>query len=113
MNSIFFIETKVYLLSTHEVWEDVDGHTSSGIDYYDTTYNNTRQLDYYSSQNITTSNYSVAIKQYNGSNEWWWFRSPNSRYSTSSDFFGVYLDGGWNANESNFTNGVSPAFRIG
>ena len=34
---------KLYLLSTHEVWEDVDGNTSSGIDRYDTAYNNTRQ----------------------------------------------------------------------
>ena len=47
---------KLYLLSTHEVWEDADGNTSDGIDYYDTAYNNTRQLDYYSSQNVTTSN---------------------------------------------------------
>ena len=52
---------KLYLLSTHEVYEDDDGNTSNGIDRYDTAYNNTRQLDYYSSQNITTSNYSGAI----------------------------------------------------
>ena len=32
---------KLYLLSTHEVFEDVDGNTSIGIDYYDTAYNNT------------------------------------------------------------------------
>ncbi|MBR1718694.1 MAG: hypothetical protein IJ715_05440 [Bacilli bacterium] len=53
---------KLYLLSTHEVWEDVDGDTSSGIDHYDTAYNNTRQLDYYKGLNVTTSSYSGVIK---------------------------------------------------
>ncbi|MBR2998151.1 MAG: hypothetical protein IKF37_03625, partial [Bacilli bacterium] len=52
---------KLYLLSTHEVWEDVDGNTSSGIDRYDTAYANTRQLDYYKGLNVTTSSYSGAI----------------------------------------------------
>ena len=32
---------------------------------YDTSEAQTRQLDYYSSQNVTTSNYSGAIKQNN------------------------------------------------
>ena len=53
---------KLYLLSTHEVWEDVDGNTSSGIDRYDTAYANTRQLDYYKGLNVTTSSYSGVIK---------------------------------------------------
>ena len=63
---------KLYLLSTHEVWEDAD---NSVIDYYDKSYNNTRQLDYYAGQNVTTSSYSGAIKQNNGSNSDWWLRS--------------------------------------
>ena len=101
---------RLYLLSTHEVWEDVDGDTSIGPDCYDTAYNNTRQLDYYAGLNITTSNYSGAIKQNNGSNAWWWLRSAisNSAYS----FYGVYSFGRWSSGTANYPNGVSPAFRI-
>ncbi|MBQ3297618.1 MAG: hypothetical protein IJG97_02295 [Bacilli bacterium] len=102
---------KLYLLSTHEVWEDVDGNTNSGIDRYDTAYNNTRQLDYYSSQNVTTSNYSGAIKQYNGSNSYWWLRSALS--NGSNGFYSVNTNGYWATLISYITNGVSPAFRIG
>ena len=104
---------KLYLLSTHEVWEDVDGDTFNGTDYYDTAYNNTRQLDYYSSQNVTTSNYSGAIKQYNGSNDWWWLRSADSYLNISSSFYFVYSRGSWSRNGSSIASGVSPAFRIG
>ena len=102
---------KLYLLSAHEVWEDVDGNASSGLDYYDTAYNNTRQLDYYSSQNITTSNYSGAIKQKNGSDAMWWLRSARSR--DTYQFYAVTFIGYSNANTARSTNGVSPAFRIG
>ena len=101
---------KLYLLSTHEVYEDVDGITISGIDYYDTAYANTRQLDYYQSQNVTTSNYSGAIKQYNGSNYHWWLRSAYS-YNTNN-FYHVYYYGTWIASYAYNTSGVSPAFRI-
>ena len=89
---------KLYLLSTHEVWEDVDGNTSSGIDYRDTTYHNTRQLDYYKGLNVTTSNYSSAIKKNGTSNYYWWLRSADSN-TTSFDTVDNL--------------GVSPAFRIG
>ena len=102
---------KLYLLSTHEVWEDVDGNTSSGIDRNDTAYNNTRQLDYYSSQNITTSSYSGAIKQRNGSNSSWWLRSALS--NTYSYFYFVSYNGYWSYPTSTSAHGVSPAFRIG
>ena len=102
---------KLYLLSTHEVWEDVDGNTSSGIDYYDTAYNNTRQLDYYAGLNVTTSSYSGAIKHNNGSNAWWWLRSAKS--DKSSNFSAVGYIGYWYYNSANATYGVSPAFRIG
>ena len=102
---------KLYLLSTHEVWEDVDGDTFNGTDYYDTAYNNTRQLDYYSSQNVTTSSYSGAIKQYNGSNHYWWMRSARS--NTTNRFYNVNYYGYGDTDSSHFTDGVSPAFRIG
>ena len=110
-SSNFTSTDKLYLLSTHEVYEDVDGNTSSGIDYLDKAYNNTRQLDYYSSQNVTTSNYSGANKQNNGSNSSWWLRSAysNNYYS----FYYAYLYGNLFSTNSTQTYGVSPAFRIG
>ena len=106
-----FISTdKLYLLSTHEVWEDVDGNTSSGQDYYDTAYNNTRQLDYYAGLNVTSSSYSGAIKRNDNMAHYWWLRS--SQRPTIVRFHAVSPFG-------SFTNlpmqplGVSPAFRIG
>ncbi len=102
---------KLYLLATHEVWEVDDGDTSSGIDYNDAAYNNTRQLDYYSSQNITTSSYSGAIKQRNGSNDYWWLRSAHS--SSNYIFYDVGTIGSCNSYRSSNVTGVSPAFRIG
>ena len=102
---------KLYLLATHEVWEVDDGDTSSGIDYNDAAYNNTRQLDYYSSQNITTSSYSGAIKQRNGSNDYWWLRSAHS--SSNYIFYDVGTIGSCNSYRSSNATGVSPAFRIG
>ena len=102
---------KIYLLSTHEVWEDVDENTSSGPDYYDTAYNNTRQLDYYAGLNATTSSYSGAIKQRNGSNSIWWLRSARSNYAYY--FSIVNSSGNLDSNFASSTCGVSPAFRIG
>ena len=99
---------KLYLLSTHEVYEDVDGNTSDGIDYRDTAYNNTRQLDYYAGLNVTTSG---AIKQRNGSNYYWWLRSANS--SSASYFFFVTGNGYWSNYNAVNPRGVSPAFRLG
>ena len=106
----FTTTDKLYLLSTHEVWEDVDGNTSLGPDYNDTAYNNTRQLDYYKVLNVTTSNYSSAIKKNGTSNSYWWLRSASS-FGTY-DFTGVSNNGNWNYNSANYTYGVSPAFRI-
>ncbi len=94
---------KLYLLSAHEVYEGDTG--------YDTAYNNTRQLDYYSSQNVTTSNYSGAIKQRNSSNSDWWLRSALS--STIFAFYRVAIAGYWINYHADDTRGVSPAFRIG
>ena len=101
---------KLYLLSTHEVWEDVDGDTSSGIDRYDTAYANTRQLDYYKGLNVTTSSYSGAIKQLNGSNSYWWLRSASS--SATRSFCTVLYIGLWVIDYAYYATGVSPAFRI-
>ena len=94
---------KLYLLSTSEVWAQGD--------VYDTARNNTRQLDYYANLGVTTSNYSGAIKQHNGSNYFWWLRSAiyiytNNFYSVSSngDMYYYYI--------APYSGGVAPAFRI-
>lgn len=99
---------KLYLLATKEIWGK-DG-TSNTINY-DTSDNQTRQLDYYKSIGITTNNYSGAIKQYQLSSKPWWLRSAHSNYSTS--FYYVNSNGDWNNFRVNFTIGVAPAFRIG
>ena len=101
---------KLYLLSSHEVWEDVDGNTNSGIDYYDTAYNNTRQLDYYANQGVTTSTNAGAIKQRNSSNYNWWLRSAYS--SDASYFFRVGSTGSYSNDNALYAYGVAPAFRI-
>ena len=101
---------KLYLLSTHEVWEDDDGYTSEGIDCYDTAYNNTRQLDYYEDLYLMSLSYSGAIKQKNGFDFWWFLRSVSS--DSTIGFYGVYAYGGWSDNIAGDC-GVSPAFRIG
>ena len=102
---------KLYLLSTHEVYVDADGNTSDGIDYYDTAYNNTRQLDYYSSQSVTSSSYTGAIKKKNGANSTWWLRSAYS--NVNYYFYNVTNIGSLNDVTSSSNYGISPAFRIG
>ena len=87
----FTTTDKLYLLSPHELWEDDDGNPNAGIDYSDSSYYNTRQLDYYAGRNVTTSNYSAAIKQLNGSNYYWWLRSARS--NTVISFRGVNASG--------------------
>ena len=99
---------KIYLLSAHEVWED---GTSDQVSSIDTAWNNTRQLDYYANNNVTTSNYSGAKKNYAGSAAWWWLRAAYS--NTNFGFFCVYSDGTWTYSGANSTSGgVAPAFRI-
>ena len=107
-SSNFTSTDKMYLLSTKEVYGK-EGTTH--VINYDTAEVETRQLDYYSSQNVTTSSDSGAIKQRNGSNDWWWLRSA---YSNSNRYFHyVSSYGYWDYVGSNGTSGVSPAFRIG
>ena len=101
----FVTTDKLYLLSTHEVWEEVDGNAN-----YDTAYNNTRQMDYYASQGVTSSSYSGAIKQYSGSYSWWWLRSAGS-YDIYN-FHSVGGNGSWSNSDAINTGWVSPAFRI-
>ena len=97
-------QDKIYLLNTTEVW--------SGSMSRDRGYNKTRQLDYYKSKGVTTSNYFDAIKQYNNSDSTWWLRAADS--DENYDFFVVYSSGSWRGEcGANDTYGFAPAFRIG
>ena len=98
---------KLYLLSTAEVWAQGSSDTIS----YDTARDNTRQLDYYKNLGVTTSNYSGAIKK-NGTNaDFWWLRAASSNATTL--FLRVGSNGKWTNYYAYYTDGVSPAFRLG
>ena len=105
----FETQDKLYFLSAHEVWED---GTSNQVSASDTSYNNTRQLDYYKNQGVTTDNYAGAIKQYNGSNSDWWLRSASAS-GIAGTILGVSDSGDWHRIPAANPISVSPAFRIG
>ena len=109
---------KIYLLAAHEVWEDTDGDVENGISKNDTSYNLTRQLDYYSERFVSTSSteytstppWKDATKNYNGSGYYWWTRSISNH--SLSLFYMVYNDGGHGCNNVDNEMGVSPAFKL-
>ena len=103
----FETEDKLYLLSGREVYEE---GTSNQVSILDTSYINTKQLDYYERQGVTTDNYAGAIKQYNGKNSTWFFRSAIS--NNTNYFLDVDSDGPFGYNSAGNSRGVSPAFRI-
>ncbi len=103
----FETQDKLYLLSAHEVWED---GTSNKVSGYDTSYNNTKQLDYYKNQGVTEDSYAGAKKQYNGKNLYWWLRSASSR--TSRTVLYINSSGDLLGTTADISYGVSPAFRI-
>ena len=112
--SNFTSTDKIYLLSTHEVWEDVT--SNNWLKTYDTGYNNTRQLDYYKQRGVTTDgHWSSAIKWYkDGVNEMsshWWLRAAYSYYGNLFWYVIGYGDGNYSG--ADITNGFAPAFRIG
>ena len=80
---------KVFLLSSTEVWGDLD---------HDGT-----QYEYYKSKGVTRSNYSGASSSY--------YRWTRSVYPSDSTYFrSVYSDGGWDYNYATGTACVFPAF---
>ena len=93
-------QDKLYLLTSKEV----HGTKHS----YDRVDAETKQLDYYKNLGVTISNYSGAIKKYNGNNLWWLLRSVNA--TSSYPFLGISANG--NCDHALGTGGVSPAFRI-
>ena len=109
---------KIYLLSTKEVWGK---EGTSNIVNQDSAEAETRQLDYYSANNVTTSNYSGAVKPKDGINARWRLRSPSMW-----DNFDFYLVGSYDSfcvscgdgqpaldGTAKGAYGISPAFRIG
>ena len=100
----FTTTDNIYLLSAHEVWKNNFGR--------DTAYDQTRQLDYYAENGVTTSKYSGAIKKnINGNASSWWLRAASS-YSYNP-FLYVTDDGNWYVDDANNSYGFAPAFRIG
>ena len=95
---------KLYLLAPKEIYADFN-------DTDDTAKDLTRTLDYYTAQGVTTSNYSGAIKINGTSAEFWWFRAANS--DATNFFYFVFSPGGYSNDSARYTNGVSPAFRLG
>ena len=107
---------KIYLLSGAELL---------GEDEYDTAVSTTRRLDYYAAQpveqvspcgpscGVLMPGLTGAIKQYNGSNLWWWLRGAYSSLSSDFRLMGYIGDLGNNYAYHTTLGGVSPAFRIG
>ena len=92
---------KLYLLESKEVYGNSVG-TASNV---------TRQLDYYANQGVTASNYSLAIKQMDGTNSAWQLRSTT--FSNNNYVFCIVKTGGnIGGNLPAAASGVSPAFRI-
>ena len=103
----FETQDKLYLLSCEEIYGDFASSTSAE---YDTALGTSKQLDYYKNQGVTKTNYSGSIKQYNGSNSYWWLLSAPS--FDAINFRRVDYNGGWTASAAGDSYGVSPAFRI-
>mgnify|MGYP002517880880 CR=1 FL=1 len=96
---------KLYLLAPKEIYSDWS-------DKYDSAKDLTRQLDYYNSKNVSTSNYSGALKKLGTTASNWWLRSAHSY--NYGNFFSVNNSGYCNYYvNASYTYGVSPAFRIG
>ena len=96
-SSNYVTTDKLYLLSTHEIWKAVDNEPNGGIDYCDTAYNQTRQLDYYAKLSLATNSgwgdiidQAAATKTYYSSvydetyPMGWWTRTPI--YRTVTDY---------------------------
>ena len=96
---------KLYLLDGKEIYG------TSFTYQYNTAKDYERELDYYSNQGVTTSSYSAAIKQYNGSAAYWWLRTANSYDDLG--FYTVTSSGDWGKYVARLMYGISPAFRIG
>ena len=101
----FTTTDKIYLFASKEVWGDTAYSVASEVDSAEAE---TRQLDYYASQGVTTENYSGAVKDYAIA---WYLRSMN-RFD-SDNFFGVSGNGRYFFSMASNYQDISPAFRLG
>ena len=104
----FKTSDKIYLLSTAEILKD-------GASWGDSAINETRQLDYYINK-VTKENYSAAYKYYGEEAYDWWLRTANKGDGRAESF--LMLNMAYNSifaggSGYSFSNGISPAFRIG
>lgn len=98
-----FVSTdKIFLLSAKEIWNS---------NPYDTAINNSRQLDYFKSKGVTSTNYSAVIKVRNNKNTYWWLRTSYS--NNNSSFLFVYGTGSYNQVSATSLYSFAPVFRIG
>ena len=103
----FETEDKLYLLSSEEVFGDF---ATSSMASHDTSVGTSKQLDYYKNQGVTLSNFEKSIKQYEGSNYYWWLRSVPA--GDPWCVLDVANTRGWSNTSANGYDGISPAFRI-
>ena len=93
---------KLYLLAPMEI---------HGAPNLDAASDLTRQLDYYTSKNVTASSYSGAIKKFDTTANAWWLRAVYS--GSPSNFRVIFYNGSLATSIAYSDLGVSPAFRIG
>lgn len=103
----FETEDKLYLLSSEEVFGDF---ATSSMASHDTSAGTSKQLDYYKNQGVTLSNFEKSIKQYEGSNGYWWLRSVPA--GDPWCVLDVANTRGWSNTSAYSYDGISPAFRI-
>ena len=99
----------LFLLSGVEIFGS-DSNDTLPVAYTSSSYGTT-QLDYYSSNNVTESNYgNYTKKKLNGVYTAWWLRSATNNSSVL--FRGVSNSGSLMSSSANTSNGIAPAFRI-
>ena len=115
-NANYETQDKIYLFASHEIWRDISTPEQSNLRANDKAYDNTRQLDYYEDNDVTSGvvsgNYAATIKnEVGGSATVWWLRS--AYYPFDTEYMIVNGNGNWSRLSSSYELGVSPAFRIG
>ena len=103
----FVTTDKLYLLSSAEIWSN--GATNQIT--CDSATSVTKQLDYYKENNVSTTNFGLARKQYNGLDTWYWLRTAHS--GVEDCYMAASNTGDWTGASASANHGIVPAFRIG
>ena len=93
---------QIYLLTYKEIFPPISSNS--------TAKSFTRQLDYYAKLGGNANDFSGAMKEYNGSSDFWWTREATSWYAYG---FIAVSGNGQHDYGANSSNGFAPAFRIG